>query len=121
MIAKLSDPWFEARFVTDTTARGHRYVDTLDGADGVLFWCPCGYGKTEYPLDGARPHAVMVNFANPRGCAPAPPDAGSRSRGGGPSRWTMSGTGLHDLTIQPSVAVGTPECWHGWITNGDVS
>ena len=109
MIAKLTDPWFEARFMAGTTARGHHYVDTLDGADGVLLWCPCGYGKAEFPIDGGRPHAVMVSFANPRGCGPAPADAGSQSRNGGPSRWTMIGTGLHDLTLSPSVAVG-PAC-----------
>lgn len=121
MIARLSDPWFDAKFIKGTTSRGTEYTDQLDGADGVWFWCPCGYGKSEFPLDGGRPHAVQVSFANPRGCAPAPADAGSQSRNGGPSRWTMSGTGLHDLTLTPSVAVGTPECWHGHITNGEIS
>lgn len=123
MIARLSDPWFAAVFTSGTTATGYRKQDVLDGADGVRFWCPCGYGKAQYPVDGARPHAVIVSFANPHGCAPAPPDAGSRSRDGGPSRWTMSGTGLHDLTLNPSVDAG-PEgasCWHGWIVNGEVS
>jgi Family of unknown function (DUF6527) len=120
MIARLTDPWFAARFVTETTALGHRYTDSLDGADGVCFWCPCGYGRPEFPLDGARPHAVIASFANPRGAPAAPPDAGSHSRDGKPSRWTMSGTGLADLTLSPSVDVGTPSCWHGWIVNGEV-
>jgi Family of unknown function (DUF6527) len=120
LIARLTDPWFDAQFLKNTTARGHEESDALEGADGVFFWCPCGYGKPEFPLDGARPHGVIVSFANPRGCAPAPADAGSRSRNGGPSRWTMSGTGLADLTLTPSVDVGTPSCWHGFITNGEV-
>jgi len=120
MIARLTDPWFEAEFLANTTATGHRSQDSIDGADGVFFWCPCGYGKPEYPIEGGRPHGVIVSFANPRGCSPAPPDAGSRSRTGGPSRWTMSGTGLNDLTLSPSVDVGTPSCWHGWIQNGEV-
>ena len=98
---KLTDPWFEAEFLTKTTAKGHWKQDELEGADGVIFWCPCGYGKPEFPLDGARPHAVIVSFANPRNAPVAPPDAGSQSRGSGPSRWVMSGTGLHDLTLKP--------------------
>ena len=119
MNAALSDPWFEAEFMAETTVRGHRCQDQLQGADGIRFWCPCGYGKPEFPLDGARPHMVKVSFANPRGCAPAPPDAGSQSRNGGPSRWTISsGTGIGDLTLAPSIAVGEPECWHGHLIAG---
>jgi hypothetical protein len=104
-----------------STATGHWKHDSIYGADGVLFWCPCGYGKPEFPLEGGRPHAVIVSFANPQGCDPAPADAGSQSRDGGPSRWTMAGTGLSDLTLSPSIAVGTPECWHGYVQNGEVT
>jgi len=121
MSTPLADPWFEAKFCKNTTATSWTHTAELEGADGVWFWCPCGYGKPEFPLDGARPHAIIVTFSNPRGCAVAPPDAGSQSRNGGPSRWTMSGTGLRDLSLQPSIAVGTPECWHGYITNGQVT
>jgi hypothetical protein len=122
-LGRLDDPWYDAQFLSHTTANGHRAQDEIDGADGVLFWCPCGYGKPEFPLDGGRPHAVIVSFANPRGCEPAPPDAGSQSAHGGPSRWTMSGTGLHDLTLSPSVDVGSKnsKCWHGWIKDGNVT
>jgi hypothetical protein len=118
---RLDDPWFEAQFIKNTTRAGLTFTDQLDGADGVWFWCPCGYGKPEYPLDGGRPHAVMVSFSNPRGCGQAPDDAGSQSRNGGPSRWMMSGTGVADLTLSPSVDVGTPSCWHGFVQDGVVS
>jgi len=121
MIAHLTDPWFDAKFLSHTTAYGHTCQDQIEGSDGVLLWCPCGYGKAEYPLDGARPHAVMVSFANPRNAPPVPPDGGSQSRRGGPSRWTMSGTGLADLTLTPSVDVGEPSCWHGFVTDGVVT
>ncbi len=95
--------------------------ENIKGADGLLFWCPCGYGKPEFPIDGARPHGVVVSFANPIDAPPVPPDAGSMNREGKPSRWVVSGTGLHDLTLSPSIAVGAnPECWHGWIQNGKV-
>jgi len=35
----------------------------------------------------------------------------------------MSGTGLHDLTLSPSVDVGSKnsKCWHGWIKEGNVT
>lgn len=118
---RLNDPWFEARFLRTNVDDSHVYLDSLEGADGIFFWCPCGYNKPDYPLDGARPHGVIVNFANPRGVPPAPEHTGSRSRDGRPSRWTMSGTSLEDLTLHPSVDVGTPSCWHGWIRNGEVT
>jgi hypothetical protein len=122
VIARLDDPWFEAKFVTESSVAGHRFHSSIDGADGVFLWCPCGYGKPAYPLDGGRPHAILVHFRNPRGCAPAPPDTGMRNKNGGPPpRWAMSGTGLHDLTLHPSVDIGEPSCWHGWIQNGVVS
>lgn len=120
---KLTDPWFEARFLRNTTKTGWSTADpeNIHGADGIIFWCPCGYGKPEFPIDGARPHAVVVSFANPMGAQPAPPGSGSQNRSGAPSRWTVSGTGLHDLTLSPSIAVGSdPECWHGWVQNGEV-
>jgi len=112
---KLTDPYFEAKFMKNTTAAGWSRTSELVGADGVWFYCPCGVGNP----NGA--HGVIVSFANPRGCSPAPPDAGSQSRDGKPSRWTMTGTGLADLTLQPSVDVGTPSCWHGWVKNGEVT
>lgn len=118
----LTDPWFEAQFVTESTAAGHRFHPTLEGADGVFLWCPCGYGKPEYQGEGGRPHAIIVLFANPRGCPVPPPDAGMRNKNGGPNpRWTMSGTGLHDLTLAPSVDIGNPSCWHGWVQGGVVT
>src|SRR5690348_12593250 len=114
---KLTDPWFEATFIrTSPDGKSHTYVDKLDGADGLFLWCPCGYGKAEYPLDGARPHGLIVSFANPLGVPPAPDSAGTRGRHGRPTRWTMSGSSLDDLTLSPSIDVGTPSCWHGFIT-----
>lgn len=112
---KLSDPYFEAQFMKNTTAEGWTHVDELVGSDGVIFNCPCGVGNP----NGA--HKVVVSFAVPIGCPSAPADAGSQSRQGGPSRWAMTGTGLADLTIFPSVDVGTSSCWHGWIKAGEVT
>lgn len=122
-MADLGDPWFEAQFYGAATATTHRDLDGIEGAQGIQFWCPCGYGKAEYPLDGARPHAVMVPFANPRNAPQLPPDHGPTSRDDAAHhpRWTMTGTGISDLTLAPSVDVGNPGCWHGFVTNGVVT
>lgn len=123
MTILLSDLWFEAQFTTKTTKEGHWCIDTLDGADGLLLWCPCGFGKAEYPLDGPRPHGILISFANPINSPIVPQDAGSQSRRDAngqrhTSRWIVSGSGLHDLTLSPSVDVN---CWHGHIINGVIT
>jgi hypothetical protein len=39
----------------------------------------------------------------------------------GPGRWTVSGTGLADLTLAPSIHLSGPGCgWHGFVTAGEV-
>lgn len=129
MIARLDDPWFEAAFYGYVTQTGHRTAHEGDvplafnEAQGLFLWCPCGYGKDSYPLDGGRPHGLLVPFSNPPSGVPVPAEHGPVSSGGGARpRWTVTGSGLRDLTLTPSVAVGGSgaECWHGFITNGDV-
>lgn len=112
---RLADPWFEAEFYGDATATGHRRRPSIDGAQGLFLWCPCG-------LAGKPVHGLLVPFANPRNAPPAPPDHGPVSRDGKRNpRWTMSGTGLDDLSLTPSIDVGDDHCWHGFITNGEVT
>lgn len=120
-MAKLTEPWFEARFLRTNADGGHHFLDDLDGADGLFLWCPCGYNKLEFPLDGPRPHGIIVSFKNPINAAEAPLNGGSQSRDGSPSRWIVEGTGLTDLTLRPSIDVGAPSCWHGFITSGEVA
>lgn len=124
MTALLTDPWFDAKFYGRVSAKGEMWhLDGIEGAQGVQLWCPCGFGKPEYPLTGGRPHGLLVPFANPRN-APLLPDNHGPLRTGDPNaprpRWAMTGTGLADLSCSPSVAVGSPECWHGFLTNGEV-
>lgn len=113
---RLTDPWFEAEFYGNASAHTHhRQGDNIEGAQGILLFCPCGYGTD-------RAHGLMIPFANPRN-APLPPrDHGPCTRNNSDEhpRWTMSGSGLHDLTLTPSVDVGNDSCWHGFITNGEV-
>jgi hypothetical protein len=113
MNPKLTDPWFDAvffRYITIDGKEGTEEVDELMDAQGVFFWCPCGFGKPEFPLDGARPHAHRIPFRNPVFPTPVPD--------GVDPKWTVSGTGLHDLTLTPSIL--SKSCWHGFITRGEV-
>lgn len=122
---RLADPWFDAHFIGEVSADGKQYrkIETINGAQGLLLWCPCGYGKAEFPLEGGRPHGVLVVFSNPRNAPVPPADFGPHSKSD-PNvhpRWTMSGNAIEDLTLTPSVDVGKPSCWHGHITNGEVT
>jgi hypothetical protein len=126
--AKLSDPWFEAKFYGYTSASGYRTEHAggrpvaFDEAQGLMLWCPCGFSDPRYQGDGGRPHAILVPFANGPGgpCHPEHGPTSSRGDGARP-RWTVTGSSLEDLTITPSIAVASPECWHGYITAGLVT
>lgn len=78
-------------------------VDTLAEASGLMLDCPV--------CKGAKGHSVLAYFRD-RG---VPVDVKP-----GPGRWVVSGTSLADLTLSPSVDCGAG-CWHGFITNGDVT
>lgn len=123
---RLADPWFEARFYGRVTEDGTMTtLDSIEGAQGLWLWCPCGAGKPEYPLEGGRPHAILVPFANPRNAPALPSNHGPFSnRTNSHPRWTMTGTSLDDLSCSPSVDVGGgaggTSCWHGFITSGEV-
>ena len=75
-------------------------VGTLAEAQGIRFRCP----NPDY--DGL---VICIPFR----------DRGAPADENGGIQWSVSGTGLHDLTLSPSVnCVGV---WHGWIRNGEVT
>lgn len=132
--ARLTDPWFDAEFFGEVSPNGrlwrHHHDDgspmSFAEAQGLFLWCPCGFGaldkdgKERWPLDLGlnlgRPHGLLLPFANPPSSVPLPENFGPSSRDGkSKPRWTVSGSGLHDLRLSPSIAVGNPECWHGYI------
>jgi hypothetical protein len=89
-------------------------VGILAEAHGIRFICPQAYMRQGGPV-GA--HEIQVWFAG----SPVPPNVGINSKGE-TVRWTASGTGLDDLTLQPSILEINPDCgWHGFVTNGDAS
>lgn len=129
MIARLTHPWFDAAFIGRINPATRGYSSNFDSrrpehaipfaeAQGLILWCPCGFGKPAFPLEGGRPHAILVPFHGrgvPDGFGPH-----SRDRQSHP-RWTIAaGTTLEDLTLTPSIDAGEPSCWHGFITNGEV-
>lgn len=113
----LTDPWFEAEFYGKADGRGlARQGASIDGAQGLFMWCPCAFGNDH------RAHGLIVPFANPRNAPELPAEHGPLSRDGGHRpRWQMSGEGLGDLTLSPSIDVGEPSCWHGHISGGLVT
>ena len=110
---KLTD--LDASFVAAGTAGGHRRVAVAD-AQGVMFQCPhCAQGLELVEEDGRRffrgVHYVLVWFAGrhvPTTATPLP-------------RWAFSGTGLEDLTLQPSVSLASGCAWHGYVRDGDAA
>jgi hypothetical protein len=120
-VPALADPWFEAEFYGNVRDGGgvhrtSRQGASIDGAQGLVLYCPCGFGKAPEVV-----HGLWVPFANPRNAPSLPPDHGpiARDKVTHP-RWTMTGTGLADLTLTPSIDVGADSCWHGFITAGQV-
>ena len=118
MSERLTDPWFEAEFIGRANEQGGftRQGVAIDGAQGVFLWCPCAFGHDEHA------HGLVIPFANPRGAPACPENFGPKSRDGSHRpRWNMIGDSLDTLTLTPSVDVGTPSCWHGFITLGEVT
>lgn len=116
-LGRLTDPWYEATFIGGATPeRGYKHLPSIEGAQGLFCWCPCSFGKND------RAHGCIIPFANPRN-APVPDhNFGIRARDGvTKTRWQMSGESLSDLTLSPSIDVGEPSCWHGYIKNGEVT
>ena len=75
-------------------------AEGMADAQGILFLCPACVNK-----DG---HSLLVWFADrgvPAEALPAP-------------RWKATGTTFEDLSLSPSVNAG---CWHGFVTNGEIT
>ena len=84
-------------------------VDTLAEAQGISFLCPACFVK-----NGGRAgtHLLHVGFHD-RGLLSY---QSSQNKEGKPSRWSVEGTGIEDLTLKPSIDCG---CWHGFVTAGE--
>jgi hypothetical protein len=79
----------------------------IEQAQGIMFLCPQCY-DTNNGLVGT--HRVLCWFKD-RGV----PDEATP----GPGRWTVTGVGIDDLSLTPSVHLSGPGCgWHGYVKSG---
>ena len=83
-------------------------VDSLSEADGVRFLCPKCFSVNKGEIGT---HRIHIYFSGKN----TPPSVNNGVR------WDVTGTGLHDLTITPSILLGTGCAWHGFITNGEAT
>jgi hypothetical protein len=90
-----------------------KWVETLAEAQGIEFLCPVCFAKNRGAIGT---HLCEVSFDG-RGVKPG---QGSHTEKGLPSRWTVSGTGLADLTLMPSIKLSGGCAWHGYITRGEI-
>ena len=111
----LSDPFFEAQFLNEIKGdRSCKLGCDLKSAQGMFMYCPCAYQKAH------RAHGIFIPFDGRN----VPANFGPVDDSGNRPRWKIkSGSSLADLTLEPSVLVGTARdaCWHGHITNGVVT
>lgn len=104
------NPWM----ANGHTIKLYQRVATLAEADGVWFLCPKCFAKN----GGARgTHTVMVGFAGR-----CPPGSYMKNLEGQDVRWQVSGTGLDDLVLSPSIQLlchpPPPPgfcAWHGFV------
>jgi len=83
-------------------------VEKLADAQGVQFQCP--------KCLKSNGHYVSITFAH----RDVPDHLGSINEDDEPTRWRVTGgTGLHDLSTQPSIWLKGTCGWHGFITNGE--
>lgn len=94
------------------------FVERIEDAQGVEFLCPKCFAENK-GLIGT--HAVIC-WSRSRG---VPEDAQPK-----PGRWTLEGTGLHDLTLNGDAIGGGGArsvlllggcAWHGFINSGEVT
>lgn len=125
---KLAD--LDSQFVGAWQPRQFTRLDSVEGAQGLLFQCPsCAQGKERGSEDGRNfvvgAHYVLCWFSNPRNASTVPADVFP-----GPGRWSFTGDLIDAVTLSPSVNLdvhtdhnGDPHpCrWHGFVLNGDAT
>jgi hypothetical protein len=87
---------------------------SIERAQGLWFLCPKCFAQNSGPVGT---HAVQISFES-RGVLPS---QGTHNKEGKPVRWNVSGTGINDLTLTPSILLEGGCAWHGFISNGEVT
>jgi len=89
----------------------HR-VETVAEAHGLWFDCPLCFAKNGGPIGT---HGVLVWFVG----KPVPDRLG-KNKDGVTVRWNVSGTGMNDLVLTPSIQLQGGCNWHGYVGNQGV-
>lgn len=84
-------------------------VQTLAEADGVRFQCP------KCKAAGQFAHPIFIGFAGI-----AVEGTYGYNKAGMPVTWQMSGTGLDDLVLFPSIQIQGGCNWHGFVGSSGV-
>lgn len=87
-------------------------VDCITDADGIQFLCPGCFVRNNGTVGT---HRVAVYFRD-RG---APPHIGLGTDGQ-PHRWDVMGSDFLDLTLAPSIQIGSGCRWHGFVEHGAI-
>lgn len=106
---RLTDGWMCWLVQFDPVTGGKHRVHTLEEADGIYFVCPKCATPSKHEPGKFSGHPILVWFADrprvPKEAEPLP-------------RWRVSGTGINDLTLFPSILLPSGCRWHGWVKNG---
>lgn len=94
----------EAHFIKIIDEKSHRKDASFDDCDGIFFLCPLCFLVNEGSV--GTHGGICWKPGVPAETQP------------GPGRWPHSGTGLHDLTLTPSIQLVGGCNWHGFIQNG---
>jgi hypothetical protein len=99
----------EAELVTLIEPTGWKAAEDVASASGLIMLCP---GCFEKNGGAVGTHSALLWFrarAVPTHLQP------------GPGRWYATGTSIENLSLTPSVVIGDPACWHGWIRAGETT
>ena len=105
----------ESRFASGRANRRDmfRHVDSLGAAHGISFLCPKSFEANHGPVGT---HRCQVFFSG----SPVPAHLG-KNKSGQLVRWNVSGTGLDDLSLTPSIQEEDDICrWHGFVGSNGV-
>ena len=86
--------------------------NSLAEADGIWFLCPLCFKTNNGPVGT---HQIRIGF---RGIAE--PGTYGYNKKGEPVLWKMSGTGLDDLVLSPSIQLEGGCNWHGFVGSNGV-
>ena len=85
-----------------------QHVKTLAAATCVWFLCPLCFQRN----GGSRgTHSIRIDFVG----RATPDEHCMHNKQGQPVRWAVSGTGLADLVLSPSIQIEGGCNWHGYI------